>query len=683
VLAVSLKKNKNMNLQDLLEKGYFPKELPPCFMTELFGTKYNQVIADVQTNEIPAINQIVNQINSDRAIIAADKAEATIKAKEIFKNKLRYSDSVIFSIPKVGLSRNTIKIPNPLHQGKLADIITQNFADISNIYNSSTLSTTKPIIESETGEGKRAVKHENYGFFKEQCILNSFNYRFQLKTDISKYYTSIYTHTIPWVTFGGKDLYKKNRSLSVKDPARISIIYGDSIDDSVTWCQSQQTMGIPIGPDTSLIIAEIIACHLDYLLTKSLKKKKVEWIGYRYYDDYMMYFNSELDAQIGLNELRTILSEFELSINYEKTKISPTSNELEKDWALWIKSFLFRPNESDQKDDIWNFFSLAFKFAKDNPTESVLKFALNKFSFVRIEKENWDFFESLLFRLGLTEPASLQRLSKILISYKTLVNKKKLKSFCFELINRHSEKCHDYELTWALWLLKEFKIQPTKELFNDIFNSKSVCASIIALDLISRNNQIKNFDYTCITKLIQTENLNNKYWLLVYETVYKNWISSIQPTVITDHLYFKTLKDKDVFFYNPLKTLEPLKVEKNYFMKIDRKLSQIYKYLAVNKLNNEDVMNKISQLFQTLSLNNLQQQTTTNQIQNILNFSDNLLKEIISELEILKDGQQEFENKKVFFVVGKRLEELGQITTKEIESQARQNKDLLFDPKYD
>ncbi len=84
-----------------------------------------------------------------------------------------------------------------------------------------------------------------------------------------------------------------------KDPSKVLSrnIYGHAIDERMMWCQNQQTKGIPIGPDTSLIIAELIACHLDYLFLQKLKRKKIDWIGYRYYDDYLLYFNSELDAQ--------------------------------------------------------------------------------------------------------------------------------------------------------------------------------------------------------------------------------------------------------------------------------------------------------------------------------------------------------------------------------------------------
>ena len=348
-----------MNITDLLSKGYFPKELPPCFITSEFAAKFNQVNIDFAATQVNSLNNIVNAIQRKRRLTQARKDEDIVKAKQIFNNRIRFSDCTQFTIPKVELSRNTLKIPNPLHQGKLSEFISGNYAQVSILFNDSNLSTTKPVTETEVGEGKRAVKHEPFGYFREISILNSFQYQIHLKTDISKFYSSIYTHTVPWVTFGGKEKYKKNRELAKNDRNKVTNIYGDSIDDALTWCQNQQTMGIPIGPDTSLIVAEIIACHLDKLFSALLKRKKIDWIGYRYYDDYSMYFNTELDAQTALSALREILSSFEIKINDEKTVIGKSSTELER-LGFSFKVIFFSPfckrSKRGHLELLFNFF---------------------------------------------------------------------------------------------------------------------------------------------------------------------------------------------------------------------------------------------------------------------------------------------------------------------------------------
>ncbi|MDP2721160.1 MAG: RNA-directed DNA polymerase [Bacteroidales bacterium] len=672
-----------MTTEELLNNGYFPKELPPCFFTELLGNDFNTIANELELNKNTAQIAFENTANSRIGLTTVQIDEEKIKLRQLFKNRLNFSECAEFSIPKPGIARNIIKIPNPLHQGKLSNTIANNYSEIEQLFRESILSTTKPIVETEKGEGKRSIKHENYGSFKELCILNSFKFSIQLKTDIAKFYPSIYTHSIPWITFGGKERYKRNRALHKNDSTKISIIYGDDIDDNLMWCQNQQTIGIPIGPDTSFIAAEIVACHVDVLFTKKLKSKKIDFIGYRYYDDFSLYFNSELDAQIALTELKSILSDFELRINDDKTVINKTHNELESEWALAIKSFYFRPSLNDQKEDLWNFFSIAFKFSKKYPNESVLRLALNKFNFVRIEKDNWDFFESLIFRLGLSDTGALQKIAKLLVTYKSVVNKNVLKSFCTEIILRHYEEKHDYELTWSLWLLNEFRLQPNKILIDKILSSKSVTASILALDMLSKNKRIKKFDYSNIISSITTENLNTKLWLLVYESSIKGWIPDVSVSIVSNHFYFDIIKSKNIHFFDSNRKLEPLKTNRSNLEKIDRKVIQLQNYVTKNKISRKEIESKINAIAANLNLSSFTQLTTREKVQDKLTKSDGLIKELLLKVSSIQSEMKKFEIRKPYFVIEKRLEELEKLMSKEIESEVREDKNLLFDPKYE
>ncbi len=671
-----------MNIEHLLNKGYFPKELPPSFFTDLFGNDYINISDVANSTENNFLQTLLATVDTMTALSNTEKAEERVRIKQVFKNRLNFSDCSQYNIPKNGLARKGIKIPNPIHQGKLSKSIIDNYPEIIKLFNDSNLSTTKPQLETELEQGKRSVKHNDFRFFKESGIINSFKYAVQLKTDIAKFYPSIYTHCVPWVTFGGKEKYKKNRALNRGDALKVSSIYGDDIDNRLMWCQNQQTMGIPIGPDTSFIIAEIIACHLDNDLEKKLKSKKIDFLGYRYYDDYALYFNSELDAQIGLSELKKTLNNFELKINNEKTEISRTQCELEKPWALAIKSFYFRPSKHDQKDDIWNYFSISFKYAQENPKDSVLKLALNKFNFVRIEEENWNYFESLLFRLGLIETSCLHMIAKLLITYEKLVSKKRLKEFCYEIIKRNHENQHDFELTWSLWILNEFKIQPTKKIYEMIFHSKSITSIIVGLDLYQQNNKIKSFDFSSVIELITTENLNNKEWLLVYEAVYKNWISSLNKSIIREHFFFNILESRNIYFYDNLRKLEPLKVQRSYFKKIEVKLKQINNYISNNKFSNIKLKKELIELSEYLNLSDMTQAIDRIEIQKKLSESNSKIKELIDRIEEIKSGLMKVDMKKPYLVVGKRLEELSELTIKEIEAEVKQNKGLLFNPTY-
>ena len=162
--------------KELLEKGFFAKELPPPFQTKMFADKLTKIKYDW--------NAITKAINK------APKAK-----KDVFKEKFSESKWVVHSIPKVGFSRRLLGIPNPFHQSILAKTIADKWSEIDVIFNKSTITNSKPVQDAT---GNRALRSVNtFGVFKKECLVNSFDKLYEVKTDVSRYYGTIYTHIIP------------------------------------------------------------------------------------------------------------------------------------------------------------------------------------------------------------------------------------------------------------------------------------------------------------------------------------------------------------------------------------------------------------------------------------------------------------------------------------------------------
>lgn len=234
-----------------------------------------------------------------------------------------------------------------------------------------------------------------------------------MKADISWFYPTLYTHTIPWALHGKKEA-KKNTS---------DKLFGNKLDKNIRNCKYGQTTGIPIGPDTSFVIAEIVACGIDLFL-----QEKIESIrGYRFYDDLFLYFSSREDAEKGLKNLQFILSEYQLSLNEAKTNITRFPSTFDENWVVQLHSFKFRKykkkdnHEIEQKTDIERYFRLAFDLAYSNPENSVLGYALTKFGGVPIMDENWGLFESLILKSALLDPLILPQIIQLLVAYNELV----------------------------------------------------------------------------------------------------------------------------------------------------------------------------------------------------------------------------------------------------------------------
>ena len=146
-----------------------------------------------------------------------------------------------------------------LHHSILCKTICDRWNEIDKFYKKSVISLSKPIINNKSG--RAAVTLKTFDGFKQECLIDSFDKMYELKTDISWFYPTIYTHTIPWALHG-----KKNAKDDSSDD-----LFGNVLDKNIRNCRHGQTTGIPIGPDTSLIIAEIVSCAIDDLLQKKIK----------------------------------------------------------------------------------------------------------------------------------------------------------------------------------------------------------------------------------------------------------------------------------------------------------------------------------------------------------------------------------------------------------------------------
>lgn len=516
-----------MIYNEILEKGYFAKELPPPFQTKIFANK-------------------LTEIKVAWEIIENTKKKALKLEKDAFKEKFRESKWVIYSIPKVGFSRRLLGIPNPFHQSILAASIADNWTKIEKIFDKSTITTSKPI--HDTG-GNRALKSiTSFGDFKRECLVNSFDKLFEVKTDISRYYGTIYTHIIPWI------IHTKTVAKSKRTDASL---LGNLLDKNLRDCNSGQTLGIPIGPDTSLVIAEIIGCTLDKMIQD---KFKTSVKGFRYIDDYYIYCRNQADAEEVFKYIQSVFAEFQLDINEEKTKISKSPFPFETHWSIELGSFTFRKHPQSQQTDIERFISVAFKNAKNYPKDSVLNFAVSILKNIQLFDESWKLYQSVILKIGLTEPVTLPVVAQILVSHRRKVEKIKVKSVIENIIKEHTRKGHHFEVAWALWICKEFKIKLRDEFAELVFNSNDVISILIALDLKKSGFINSNVSTLALESDLTTESLMTEKWLLTYEAIRHDWVPDAKINTLKNNEYFDILRSCNVRFYDEHQKIAPFKL---------------------------------------------------------------------------------------------------------------------------
>jgi hypothetical protein len=510
-----------MTLKHLIGSGYLCEELPPPFTSASFGLKADVILKKI--NGLPKVDEL-NCVN--------------------------------YMAPKVGIHRRHFAIPHPYAQIKLSDTLIRNWKAIISEYDKSVVSMSKPEIDKSS---KRAIVYlDKFENFKEACIIASSTKRYQLNMDISKYFHSIYTHSIPWAIHT-KAIAKKNRKLS---------LWGNQIDTFLRLAQSNQTKGIPVGPDTSRIIAEVIGCEIDSKFENALRRNNVTIVGYRFVDDCRYYFDTLADAELALKEYQKILTDFSLNLNDDKTMIKESPCQFDIVWKQQLNAVNIDDDKKQkvQRNGIKNYFNLLIHIAKEHPKDSVVKYGLKRLLRLPVHDLNIDILESLLYCVSLHETSALPTVFELLIKYESKISKASLSQFILTLINQNIHKGHHYEVAWALWIAKGFKVIIPSSIAQQIIDSRDVISIIILLDLNSSSLVSGSINTTdLIIDLKQQSCLDGELWMLAYEAEIKGWLPISN---ISGDQFFEILKDNKISFYEEPRIVKS-KIGYTYDLKLE------------------------------------------------------------------------------------------------------------------
>lgn len=572
-----------MTLKDLIERGYLPKELPPAFDTIDLATDISTTLAtwatifDNNTN-ISSPTFILSQQIGETSILSQQIGETSKQFKDRkkahrdnFISKYNTSKASVYSISKGKLSRRFLQIPNPKHFSLLSEKLSSRWPELQAVFNLSSYSQSFPIPETSFEKRSVSTFSPSVGEFRNSLLKTSIDKLIQVRVDISKFYPTIYTHSISWALLGkekAKHYFKEKDNLDTLiangDADAELYKYAESVDIAIRACQERQSIGIPIGPDTSHIIAELIACRIDRILESRFTSLGLK--ACRYYDDYYLYVSSKDEADKVLKGLQLILSEFQLEINESKVKINEFPFAFEDQFSISLHNFDFK--KTNQLNSIKHYFSLVWAFAEQNSkkTDWIFKYSLRIFEFssIIIQKNSWKVFEDLIIKTALIEPAVLDILTRIFITYRSYLDadsKIKLKKLVNVIIKEHCPLRHNFEMAWALWISKTFEIEIEEESANGIIETRDSISNLILLDLINNTSLVKgNPRISDIEADLKDDILMTESWLMAYEGIKKGWLSPADPNLLDNNLFFKILKDKNVEFYKQnkqLKTFEP------------------------------------------------------------------------------------------------------------------------------
>lgn len=492
------KEQRAVTTDALVRKGYFPIELAPPFTTV----------------------QLADRLSSIPSLKSCSQ-----------KN----SRSSTFSIPKSHPTRRLLSVPNPLHQILLCQAVAEHWAGMQTLFERSTISLSTPTVFPNS---IRAVSRKaDFERWAVERFQRSADARFVLKTDFSRFYHTIYTHSLPWAIHE-KANAKANRKAD---------LFGNLLDQRVRNTQDQQTIGLPVGPDTSFILAEIIGAKIDSDLQEALGSLR----GIRYVDDFHLYFGTRGDAESGFAALAKVARQYELEVNDRKTQIFEGPDTGEPHWKTAMKAQHVGGRGLAQRSSLISFINRAFDLTKRYPGEGVLAYAVKKAEVIALERASAEVYECFLRATLVHDPSTMPLVTKILHrrqQYDVLVQPDELSNLLAELALFHSRLGHQYEVCWTLWLFGILGMNLPSEVVESVCQMDDPFVALMMLGL-EDEGRASDLDKKRWRSSMTPENLYTEYWVLAYEAAHRGWLDAIDGHYLSDDDFFGPLSDLDVCFY--------------------------------------------------------------------------------------------------------------------------------------
>jgi len=524
-------------LQALLGKGYFPKELPRAFTTSDFGVHAVEVLAEWRASKVFTEN--------------APKSKVSGKKKEkSFNYGVKECSIEIISAPKKGHERRDIHLTHPIPQALLSHEISFNWATFLKYLSSETHSIDKLNISDYEVRGLSEI---DFGLHRRKKAYIEAQSDWIVKTDITRYYPSIYTHSLAWACYG-KENVKKNRNFYEG-----SLI--DRVDQLIRAANRNQTVGIPVGPETSRIVAELIGRHVDKEVCSASARINPAYVD-RLQDDWFVGTSDRETAEVTLAAISKCYRAYGLEINGSKTSLTQVGALVDDEEVSEIRGFLSAIRFSLSGYRLTEFINLVERMHVRNPKSAAISYAISVLEGLKFDRDDVENIESFLLKAALISPGSMARICSLLLNINfrsRYVSHRRIGQRVKELANRNAELGNSYELIWLLWILRGLRIKTSSRKISEFVEQQvSSSLSLILLDMRNQSTFLSPLPVDrWLEGLDDISCRGDSRWLLAYEGFRHGWLSDTKS--LMSKPFFGPMATRNVVFYDPRGNVAPSK----------------------------------------------------------------------------------------------------------------------------
>lgn len=470
--------------EDLLRRGYLPENLPPTFTTDALGV----------------------YLTRKRTWYSQPRGSAVRAAT--------------YNASKRGMTRRVFSVVHPETAHDLAEFIGTRETELAQFFENTQFSLSAP---RPTPEGERAVEIAPHSELEDVRLTRLAQYRFVAKTDISRFYHSIYTHSIPWA-FHGKSASKADRR------ANSANLFMNRIDLILRAGQDGQTIGIPVGPDASRYIAEVICTAIDQEFVS--RGGAADCAVIRHVDDVWIGAGSHEKAEAALWKYREAIRTFELDINESKTHIYSENFHFSDSWPTDVASrieFALQSPSRRVSERLRAALEHAFSLTSAANDDGILKYTLRYLDKSNLPAGQWEVVEPFLKRAAVHYGHTVDYVARIIV-WRHLARRDldigAWGRILVDLLDRHGRLGNDGEVCWALYAALRLDVTIPIDIALEVVKNCGAM-SIVALLSAAHAGLVDQVIFDATENLIMGEDASGPYWPVFLEWRTREWPAGI------------------------------------------------------------------------------------------------------------------------------------------------------------
>jgi hypothetical protein len=494
---------------DLVRTGYLPENLPPAFSSSLVADHFGASVPGTRLSD-----------------------------RRVGLRPASYSGS------KRGGSRRSFAAVHPATAHDLAAFIDERQAELQALFAQSAHSFSLP---RHTPGSARAVEIASHSELEEHRFRRLARYRFIAKTDTSRFYHSVYTHSIPWAVHG------KAESKSDRNPTS-SRIYFNELDLIVRQGQDGQTIGIPVGPDASRYIAEVVAAGIDREFQRRCGVGDVAIV--RHVDDVWIGADTHTEAERLLWCYREALREYELDINESKTRIYSDGFQFADSWPAEIGNRLdaaLAGQENRRNERLRAALEHAFALAAAERDDGILRYAIRYLDRPTVaDWDIWPTFEPFLMRAAVHFGHTLDFIVKILV-WRSIVHGDLDPSWeptLLSALDRHSRLGNDSEVCWILYAALRIQIAIPDPLGENVIRYCGALSSVAMLNVVDAGLANPSL-FQAAHESVVADTASGPLWPLFLEWVSRGWPGYEAVSAVASNELIEEMAAARVVLFDP------------------------------------------------------------------------------------------------------------------------------------